>query len=50
MVQNLKKYTEYFILLYITQYFTYPYGMDKDLINKLENEIKKKTIQLNQYK
>ena len=25
---------------------TYPYGMDKDLINKLENEIKQKPIQL----
>ena len=25
---------------------TYPYGMDKDLINRLENEIKQKQIQL----
>ena len=25
---------------------TYPYGMDKELINKLENEIKQKPIQL----
>ena len=25
---------------------TYPYGMDKDLINKLKNEIKQKPIQL----
>ena len=29
---------------------TYPYGMDKDLINKLEKGIKRKPIQLNQYK
>ena len=25
---------------------TYPYGMDKELINKVENEIKRKPIQL----
>ena len=25
---------------------TYPYGMDKELVNKLENEIKQKPIQL----
>ena len=29
---------------------TYPYGMDKDLINKLKNEIKQKPIQLYYYK